>query len=64
VGVGGISSAEDAIEFIMCGASLVGIGSAAKDLSVFKEIPEGIENFLKKKHYTLEEIIGKATKNI
>ncbi len=64
IGVGGISSAEDAIEFIMCGASLVGIGSAAKDLSVFKEIPEGIENFLKKKNYTLGEIIGKATKNI
>jgi len=64
VGVGGISSPEDAIEFIMCGASLVGIGSAARDLNVFKNVSEGIENFLKKKNYTLEEIIGKATKNI
>lgn len=64
IGVGGIASPEDAIEFIMCGASLVEIGSAAKDLNVFKEVPDGIENFLKKKNYTLKNIIGKATKNI
>lgn len=64
IGVGGIASPEDAIEFIMCGASLVGIGSAARDLNVFKDIPKGVENFLKKKDYTLKNIIGKATKNI
>jgi len=64
IGVGGISSADDAIEFIMCGASLVGIGSAARDLNVFKDISEGVENFLKEKNYALGEIIGKATKNI
>jgi len=64
IGVGGISSADDAIEFIMCGASLVGIGSAARDLNVFKDISEGVEDFLKKKNYTLKNIIGKATKNI
>lgn len=64
IGVGGITSAEDALEFIMCGASLVEIGTAARDLNVFRRISEGIEKFLRKKNYTLEEITGKITKNI
>ncbi|MEA1993421.1 MAG: dihydroorotate dehydrogenase [Euryarchaeota archaeon] len=64
IGVGGISSAKDALEFMFCGASLVEVGTAARDLTVFKEIADGIEKFLKKKNYTAETIIGRATKNI
>jgi len=33
-------------------------------LNVFRRISEGIEKFLRKKNYTLEEITGKITKNI
>lgn len=63
IGMGGISTWEDAIEMFMAGATLVGIGSALylKGMRVFQEINEGIANYLKDhKHKSVEEIIGLA----
>jgi len=60
IGIGGITTAEDAIEMMMAGASAVGIGTAImyKDLKVFKEITNGIKNFMKSRRYKrLDEII-------
>lgn len=63
VGMGGISSWEDAVEMMMAGATLVGVGSARyfKGMEVFKEIKDGLEEFLRReklKH--VNQLIGIA----
>jgi dihydroorotate dehydrogenase (NAD+) catalytic subunit len=61
VGVGGVSSWEDAIEFIMAGATAVQMGSAVyKNIEIFKEISSGISAYLDKKETTLNGIMGIA----
>ena len=60
IGVGGISNARDAIEFIIAGATAVQVGTATlADPSVLSDIINGIEHFLKKKKISnLAEIRG------
>jgi dihydroorotate dehydrogenase (NAD+) catalytic subunit len=61
IGCGGITDWEDAIEFILAGASAVQIGTAIahKDVDIFGEITTGIEHYLKRKGYNnVEEIVG------
>lgn len=61
IGMGGVMTAEDAIAMIMAGATVVGVGSALyyKGLKVFKEINEGLIDFMKKeKIKSLKEIRG------
>ncbi len=62
VGVGGVSSWQDAVELMMAGASAVQVGSAVYErLDVFSEISSGIESFLERKGYSdAKEIIGLA----
>ena len=49
IGMGGITSAEDALEFIMAGASAIAIGTAMfRDPAVPQKILAGIEEFLVK----------------
>jgi dihydroorotate dehydrogenase (NAD+) catalytic subunit len=61
VGVGGVSSYEDALELIMAGAKAIQIGSAvARDLSIFKRVADGIDRFLARKGITLEDAVGSA----
>lgn len=61
IGVGGISSMEDAIEFIMAGALAVEIGSAVgENINIFKEISPCMEAFLTDKEWTLNDIYGMA----
>jgi len=62
IGCGGISSTEDAIEFMLAGASAVQIGTAnLTNPGAALEIIDGIEQFMKKKHVAnLKAIIGKA----
>ena len=63
MGCGGISSWEDAVEFILAGASVVQFGSVMGDhwVETFSEINSGIQNYMKKKNYkTIGEMIGKA----
>lgn len=63
IGIGGITSTEDAIEMLMAGATMIGIGSAIyyKGLKVFSEINEGLEKYLKEnKVRSLKNLIGLA----
>lgn len=64
IGCGGITCADDAIEFLMAGASAVQVGTATlADPGVAVEVLQGIEQFMKKKKYNkLEALIGAARK--
>ncbi|MGI0082062.1 MAG: DUF561 domain-containing protein, partial [Nitrosopumilaceae archaeon] len=65
VGCGGVSDWEDAIEFILAGASAVQIGSAIGDkwTSVFSEINSGISRYMEKKGFSkIDEMVGIAKK--
>ena len=60
IGMGGIATAEDALEFIMAGATAVSVGTA-NFYNPYEtvEIAEGIENFMKKqKVEDIRELIG------
>jgi len=49
IGQGGVASAEDAIEFLIAGASAVGIGTALfYDPLICKKINDGIRTYLEK----------------
>lgn len=60
IGMGGIATAEDALEFIMAGATAVSVGTA----NFFNpyatvEIAEGTENFMREQHVEdIHELIG------
>ena len=59
VGLGGISNATDAIEFIIAGASAIQIGTANFiNPNVGNEVVDGIENYLSRHNLTLEELRG------
>ena len=60
IGMGGISNAEDALEFIMAGASLVAVGTANfHDPMATLKVVKGIEEFMEeKKIENLSELVG------
>ena len=60
IGMGGIATAEDALEFIMAGATAVSVGTANfYNPYATVEIAEGIEHFMKKqKVEDIRELIG------
>lgn len=60
IGLGGIASAEDAIEFFLAGASMVAIGTAvAKDPLLVKKVNKGIAKYLKKNNLnSVSELTG------
>ena len=63
MGCGGISSWEDAVEFILAGASVVQFGSVMGDhwVETFSEINSGIQNYMERKGYaTIGEMVGRA----
>jgi dihydroorotate dehydrogenase (NAD+) catalytic subunit len=63
IGCGGITTGEDAIEFLMAGARAVEIGTAVRliGIGVFERVSGEIEAFMKKNSYkNLYEIIGAA----
>ncbi len=62
IGVGGISTWQDAVEMMMAGASAVQVGSAVfEGLDMFSSITSGIDSFLTEKGYgSVEDIIGLA----
>jgi len=65
IGCGGVSSWEDAIEFILAGSSAVQIGSALVDkwIGVFPEINNGISKYMEKKGFSkIREMVGIAKK--
>ncbi len=65
IGCGGISTWEDAVEFILAGSSAVQIGSAVGDnwIQVFDQINNGIRQYMNRKGFsTIEEMVGRAKK--
>jgi dihydroorotate dehydrogenase (NAD+) catalytic subunit len=60
IGIGGIMSASDALEFLLAGATAVQIGTASFiDPQASVKILDGIENYLIKKGFSdLKEIVG------
>jgi dihydroorotate dehydrogenase (NAD+) catalytic subunit len=62
VGVGGVSSAEDAVEYMLAGASAVEVGTAVWDggVEVLGGIADGIEEYKKRKGLSHDELVGRA----
>ncbi|WP_457751534.1 dihydroorotate dehydrogenase [Thermococcus sp.] len=63
IGIGGITTWEDAVEFLLAGASALQIGTAVslRGWNVFREINEGIEAYLAGEGFSsVEEIVGLA----
>lgn len=64
IGLGGVTTGEDAIEMIMAGASLVGIGSAVKyrGIDVFAKVTKEMNFWLSDHNLSMEDIKGAAHK--
>ena len=63
IGCGGVTTWQDAVEFLLAGATAIQIGSAiaTHDPIVFKAVNRGIQAYLKKKSYrSIKEIVGQA----
>ncbi len=63
IGVGGITTGADAIEYIMAGASAVQVGTAVylRGLDVFSQIAREMEGWLKSHGYShFQELVGMA----
>lgn len=66
IGCGGVSSWEDAVEFILAGASAVQVGSALVErwTGVFSEINQGMANYMERKGFKkIGEMVGVAKKS-
>lgn len=63
IGCGGITSWQDAVEFLLAGASAVQIGTAIalNDVEVFGTVTGGIDQYIKRKGFdNVNEIVGLA----
>lgn len=63
IGVGGIMTGRDALEIMMAGARLVGIGTAVyyRGAEVFKKVTDEMEEWMKANNYrSLDEMVGLA----
>jgi dihydroorotate dehydrogenase (NAD+) catalytic subunit len=61
IGCGGITTWQDAVEFMLAGASAVQIGTgiASKNLSIFKSVTRGIDSYLSRKDFgSVKDIVG------
>ncbi len=66
VGCGGVTNWQDAVEFMLAGASAVQIGTAiaTEGLGVFKAVTRGIDDYLKRKGFrSVKEIVGLSHRN-
>ena len=66
IGCGGISTWQDAVEFILAGASAVQFGSVLGEhwTEVFAEINSGIKNYMEQKGYSnIGEMVGNAKRS-
>jgi dihydroorotate dehydrogenase (NAD+) catalytic subunit len=66
IDLGGISTGKDAIEIIMAGATLVGIGTAVRyrGINVFDKVNKEINDWLTAHDTTMEEIRGAAHREV
>lgn len=63
IGIGGITTWKDAVEFLLAGASALQIGTAVflRGWKVFREISEGIERYLEREGFSsVKDIVGLA----
>ncbi len=62
IGLGGITTGKDAVEMIMAGASLVGIGSAVRyrGIDVFQKVNEELNQWLTSHDCKIADIVGVA----
>ncbi|WDP90261.1 MAG: dihydroorotate dehydrogenase [Desulfobacter sp.] len=62
IGLGGITTGKDAIEIIMAGASLVGMGTAVRyrGITAFNKVNKEIDDWLAAHNTTMDEIRGAA----
>jgi len=61
IGIGGISTWKDALEYIMAGATAVGIGTAwFVNTNIFEEIIKGMGDYIDKKNTTIDKLVGSA----
>lgn len=61
VGIGGVTSARDALQFLLAGAKAVQVGTASfQDPSASQRIAEGIRAYCESRQVSVEELIGKA----
>lgn len=60
IGMGGIASAEDAIEMILAGASAVSVGTANfYNPAVTMEVADGIESYMKRNGFeSVSDMVG------
>jgi dihydroorotate dehydrogenase (NAD+) catalytic subunit len=62
-GCGGVTTWQDAVEFLLAGATAIQIGTAiaTHDPTVFQTVNRGVTAYLKKKNYrSIKEIVGQA----
>jgi dihydroorotate dehydrogenase (NAD+) catalytic subunit len=66
IGIGGIMSASDALEFLLAGASAVQIGTASFiDPQASVKVLEGIENYLVKMGFSdIKDIVGYINRSV
>jgi dihydroorotate dehydrogenase (NAD+) catalytic subunit len=64
IGLGGITTGEDAVEMVMAGAELVGIGTAVRyrGIEVFQKIADEMDAWLSQRNLSLADIKGAAHK--
>ncbi|EKD63400.1 MAG: hypothetical protein ACD_51C00283G0053 [uncultured bacterium] len=65
IGMGGVLTGRDVIEFMMAGASLVGIGAGVyyRGAEIFEEVNEEIDEWMKEQGVKeLSDIVGKAVR--
>jgi dihydroorotate dehydrogenase (NAD+) catalytic subunit len=61
IGIGGISTWQDVVEYLLAGASAVQVGTAWFVYpDVFVEMKKGLEKYLVEKKTTVRELVGKA----
>ncbi|MFQ6054318.1 MAG: dihydroorotate dehydrogenase [Candidatus Bathyarchaeia archaeon] len=63
IGCGGVSGWRDAVEFLLCGASAVEIGTAlmTRGLGIFRDVAEGVTRYLEEHGFgEVREIVGLA----
>ena len=67
IGVGGISRAEDAIEYFMAGASFVGVVTVGhlRGAAQFRKIIDGIDHWIEVHGYTnVQDVVGLALRKV
>jgi len=62
IGMGGITTLDDALQMIIAGATLYGVGTGIlyNGIDIFNKINSGIDDYLAEKKLSYNEIIGMA----